>query len=109
MPCGWPNRTCWPLSRNSPWPAGSQARRKNEKAIADAETALTAAAKARDAAAEVVAQPNENYRFGTVYPATSTGRRLAARWIADRNNPDARVAVNHLDAAFRGSAGADRV
>jgi len=33
-----------------------------------------------------------------VYPATSTGRRLAfARWIADQQNPlTARVAVNHI-------------
>src|SRR5207244_4883553 len=37
-------------------------------------------------------------RAVTVYPATSTGRRLAfAHWIADRENPlTARVAMNHI-------------
>lgn len=36
--------------------------------------------------------------LGTVYPATSSGRRLAfAKWITDRQNPlTARVAVNHV-------------
>jgi len=72
---------------------------KTKKAITDAEAALAAATKARDAAREVLEQPLENYaRFGPVFPATSTGRRLAlARWIADRNNPlTARVAINHI-------------
>lgn len=55
------------------------------KALADAETALQT--------------PTETYSpLGEVYPATSTGRRLAlARWIADPANPrTARVAVNHI-------------
>ncbi|MDB5174426.1 MAG: hypothetical protein JWN51_3199, partial [Phycisphaerales bacterium] len=36
--------------------------------------------------------------LGTVYPASSTGRRLAlARWITSRENPlAARVAINHI-------------
>ena len=40
-----------------------------------------------------------------VYPARSTGRRLAlARWIADRENPlTARVAVNHIWARHFGT------
>jgi len=72
---------------------------KSKKAIADAETALASAAKARDGALENLGQPLENYtRFGPVYPSTSTGRRTAlARWIADKNNPlTARVAINQI-------------
>ena len=83
------------VARALPNPAND----KTKKAIADGETAAAAALKARDGALEAIAQPNENYsRFGAVYPATSSGRRLAlARWIADRGNPlTARVAINHI-------------
>ncbi len=83
------------VARAVPNPANDKAK----KAIADGETAVAAATKARDAALDAIAQPNENYtRFGPVYPNTSSGRRLAlARWIADRNNPlTARVAINHI-------------
>lgn len=55
------------------------------KALADAEAALQT--------------PNESYApLGDIFPATSTGRRLAlARWIADPANPrTARIAVNHI-------------
>lgn len=55
------------------------------KALADAEAALQT--------------PTETYApLGDIFPATSTGRRLAlARWIADPANPrTARVAVNHI-------------
>ncbi len=72
---------------------------KTKKAVADAETAVATAVKARDAALEAIGQPNENYtRLSPVYPNTSSGRRLAlARWIADRQNPlTARVAINHI-------------
>lgn len=70
-----------------------------KKAIADAETAIATATKSRNEAQAALGQPLENYtRFSPVYPATSSGRRLAlARWIADRNNPlTARVAINHI-------------
>ncbi|RPI91155.1 MAG: DUF1549 domain-containing protein, partial [Planctomycetaceae bacterium] len=71
----------------------------NVAPITAAETALDAAKKAREEAIEGSRQPGEVYtKFGPVYPATSTGRRLAlARWIASRSNPlTARVAVNHI-------------
>lgn len=55
----------------------------------------------RLAAADEVrsAPPKTDYTpFAEVFPATSTGRRLAlARWIASKSNPlTARVAINHL-------------
>lgn len=70
-----------------------------KKAIADAETAVANAIKARNAAQAALPQPLEAYtRFGPVYPTTSSGRRLAlARWIANPANPlTARVAINHI-------------
>jgi hypothetical protein len=57
------------------------------------------AKKALDAALAALSDENATYAsLGPVYPATSTGRRLAlARWIVSRNNPlAARVAVNHV-------------
>jgi hypothetical protein len=66
---------------------------------AAAKVAPARAAQAR-AKAEAVAPLHANYtrRPQAVYPAASTGRRLAlARWITDRSNPlAARVAVNHV-------------
>jgi mono/diheme cytochrome c family protein len=79
--------------------APNPAEEKAKKTIADAETALAAATKAREGALEAVGQPLEAYtRFGPIFPPTTTGRRLAlARWIADRHNPlTARVAINQL-------------
>lgn len=64
-----------------------------------AEQALDAANKARVAVIEAVQKPADSYtKFGAVYPATSTGRRLAlARWITDPANPlTPRVAINHI-------------
>lgn len=69
------------------------------KAATDAETALQTAVKAREAAMAAVEQPNEAYtKLTPVYPATSTGRRLAlAQFIASKDNPlTARVAINHI-------------
>jgi hypothetical protein len=69
------------------------------KAVTDAEAAIIAAKSELEAAQKAAAQPSESYtRFTTVYPTTSTGRRLAfAKWIASPENPlTARVAINHL-------------
>jgi hypothetical protein len=69
------------------------------KAATDADAAVQNAIKARDAAQAAIAQPNETYtKLTPVYPATSTGRRLAlARFISSKENPlTARVAINHI-------------
>jgi hypothetical protein len=65
-----------------------------EKQATAAEMALTQA----EAAARQPATTVYTRRTVTVYPQTSTGRRLAlARWIADPQNPlTARVAMNHI-------------
>jgi hypothetical protein len=64
------------------------------KALTDAEQAFHKAE--RDA--QQPAGTAYTKRPMKMYPASSTGRRLAfARWIADRDNPlTARVAVNHI-------------
>ncbi len=64
------------------------------KKVAEAEKALAKA----EAEAQQAATTAYTKRPVTIYPATSTGRRLAfARWIADRGNPlTARVAMNHI-------------
>lgn len=73
---------------------------KSKAAVTEAEAKLADTTKALDAAKAAISQPlTADYkRFGTVYPTTSTGRRLAfARWITANENPlTARVAINHL-------------
>jgi hypothetical protein len=80
---------------------------KAKKAITDAEAALAPLQKALAEAAQALGVPNENYtRLTAIYPATSSGRRLAlARWVSDPRNPlTARVAVNHIWLRHFGSA-----
>lgn len=72
---------------------------KTKQAAKTAETKLAEANKALEAAKTAAQNPGEAYSpLDAVYPATSTGRRLAlARWIANNKNPlTARVAVNQM-------------
>ncbi|MDX1943855.1 MAG: DUF1553 domain-containing protein [Pirellulaceae bacterium] len=71
---------------------------KTVKAVTDAQTALVAALKARETAVLNLDKPGDYTRLSPIFPATSTGRRLAlARWIASPDNPlAARVAINHM-------------
>lgn len=80
-------------------PEGSPTTDAQRKVVSDAEAAVLAAKTGVESAQSALAEPSENYsRLTTVYPSTSTGRRLAlAQWIASRENPlTARVAINHI-------------
>ena len=72
---------------------------KTKQAVAAAEAKLAEAKKALEAATTAAQNPGDAYSpLDSVYPATSSGRRLAlARWIANNKNPlTARVAVNQM-------------
>ncbi len=70
-----------------------------QEALKNAEAQLAEAKTQLEAARTAAAESTEQYSPLTpVYPATSTGRRLAfARWLVEAGNPlTARVAVNHI-------------
>ena len=72
---------------------------KTQEAVKAAESKLTAARAAVDAAKINAAKADTTYTpLGPTYPTTSSGRRLAlAKWLTDKGNPlTARVAVNHV-------------
>jgi len=80
--------------RLNAWFVGAQGKADAARKLAEAQASLT---KAEESARQPVTTAYTP-RPLPVYPATSTGRRLAlARWITDRHNPlAARVAVNHV-------------
>ncbi len=72
---------------------------KTKQAVTAAESKRNEASKALDVARAAAEKPGNAYSpLDQVYPATSSGRRLAlARWIASANNPlTARVAINQM-------------
>ncbi len=80
---------------------------KTKQAVTKAQTDLDKANKDLETAVAAREKTDGGYSpFGEVYPAHSTGRRLAlARWITHRDNPlAARVAVNHIWLRHFGSA-----
>ena len=83
------------LAAQQKQPADDKAKSAVDKALKE----LNDARAALDAIRSELSKESDQYTpLSPVYPATSTGRRLAlAKWIADRENPlTARVAVNHL-------------
>jgi len=79
--------------------SGIGTKEKANPKLVTAEKKLTAAQKKHKTATAAIKQKSTKYSpLGTIYPKTSTGRRLAlARWIANEKNPrTARVAVNHI-------------
>ncbi|MBI2823695.1 MAG: DUF1553 domain-containing protein [Planctomycetia bacterium] len=79
------------LERNKRSASADEQRKKLEPKLAEARKKL-------DAAKEEAAKRTDYPPLDKLYPATSTGRRLAlARWIANPRNPlTPRVAINHI-------------